>query len=321
MNFTKRNHFNPCFWTANWNPSYFANVLSTASRNMRAREQRVYVLNVKSAGIYETTVENVHYDKDLGVAEMTPDDMRDFCKRHHPDRYEQFCRDIATQPESLFLNFEDILTGMENGPAYAALKNVIAKQGIRAPHEKAMIAGFIVVHWLRSHAMMKAMLEWSNELGIKKFEYFIKLKHKLGDPHFLFPLVMTIAPFHWHYYRMRKDCFPLNDSPILINEKNVMLALSPRLMLEIDRTRKQPEASISYSNYIAPETMSEFRRRTISCTFREIIFSSPMLLEEWRDTEEFRNRHKLMKSTTRYNEMVAKDGNKELWNVNALMNR
>jgi hypothetical protein len=126
VTFAVKNHYNPCFWTAHWNAQYFAQqVLGKATSNLRAREQRVHALNVESAKVYETAVENLHFDKNLGEAEMTPDDLRDFCKRHHPDQYDEFCRDMENRPETLYLNFEDILTGIENGPAYKALLTAI----------------------------------------------------------------------------------------------------------------------------------------------------------------------------------------------------
>jgi hypothetical protein len=320
MKFTKRNHYNPCFWTAHWNPTYFERAITSGVDGLTARDQRVYALNVKSNKIYETTVDNLHFDKDMGVAEVTPADAMEFCKRNFPDQYDRFCRDMEKHPEAVYLDFEDILSSLENSKAYTTMREVIAKQRIEAPMDKGFLAGFVIVHWLRSHAMLNAMIEWSNELGIKKFEYFWMLKHSWGNVNYLFSLVSTIAPFRWHYYRTRSDLFPLNDSPVLIHPNSVMVALSPRLLLEIDRTQRRPESSISYSNFIAPEKLDDFRRRTIANTFREIIFGHESLLEQWRGSKEFASRHQLLADAKRYNALVAKDGSRELWQVNALAN-
>lgn len=320
MNFTRRNHYNPCFWTAYWNPTYFERAISGRADGLRVRDQRVFALNIKSGNIYETAVENLHYDKDLGVAEITPGDAKDFCKRNFPDQYEQFCHDMKDHPETVYLDFEDILTGLEQTPAYTTLRDVITKQHIRAPMEKAFLAGFVIVHWLRSHAMMNAMIELWNELGMKKFEYFWMLKHSIGNTEYLFSLVMAIAPFHWHYYRVNRDTFPLNDSPILIQPNSVMVTLSPRMLLEIDRTRRQPETAISYSNYITPEKLEQFRRRTIANTFREVIFGHKPVLEQWRDSREFEQRRQLLADAKNYNALVAKHGDRELWKLNVLAN-
>lgn len=169
--------------------------------------------------------------------------------------------------------------------------------------------------------MLNAMIEFSREIGVTKFEHLIDLKHSLGDINYLGPLTMTIAPFKWTYYRTDRDTFPLNDSPVLIEPSTVMMALSPRMLLVIDRTQPMRTESISNANFISPEILETFRQKTIANTFREIIFSSPRLLEEWRDSDEFRERHEFMKSTRKYNEMVLKSGNRELWNINAFANR
>ena len=89
---TKRNHYNPCFWTAIWNPTYYEAFLSESHNDLIPREQIVHALNVKSDKILIAKVDNVHFDKNLGFAEITLEAAKEFCKRHHPDEYEEFCR-------------------------------------------------------------------------------------------------------------------------------------------------------------------------------------------------------------------------------------
>lgn len=84
MNPTKRNHYNPCFWTALWNEAHYARVISRASGGLSPRSQSVSALNVRSGKVYTTTVENVHFDKNLGLADITPDAMKDFCRGVFP---------------------------------------------------------------------------------------------------------------------------------------------------------------------------------------------------------------------------------------------
>ena len=79
----KRNHYNPCFWTAHWNPDYF----DAARRKLpgsKARDQRVFVLSVKANKLYTQTVGNVHYDKNICVAEITMEAADDYCRRILP---------------------------------------------------------------------------------------------------------------------------------------------------------------------------------------------------------------------------------------------
>jgi hypothetical protein len=60
---TVRTHFNPTFWTAFWNHSYYHD-----SAGKRARDQVVHVLSLPANKVYCTKVENVHVERGLGLA-------------------------------------------------------------------------------------------------------------------------------------------------------------------------------------------------------------------------------------------------------------
>jgi hypothetical protein len=49
-----------------------------------------------------SNVENVHFDKNLGMAEITRESAEDFVKRHHPDKFEEFARTSATAESPCF---------------------------------------------------------------------------------------------------------------------------------------------------------------------------------------------------------------------------
>jgi len=320
MQLAKKNHYNPCFWTAHWNPDYLKLAMQDRRSEAEARLQRVFVLNVKSDRIYNATVENVHYDKNFCTAEITPDAIRDFCKRNFPDHYEEFCQDMEGRTETVFLDFENVLTTLEGTPAYTRLLEVIRKGGIGSLQGKGELAGFLLVHHLRSHAMMNSMVEFAETLGTCKFEEFWFLKHLLGNHPALFRLVITLTSGRWYFYRLYEETFPLNDTHILIHPHSVMAALSPRLLLEIDRTDRSCENGWVMLNHISPAKLEEFRRRTIGNTFREIIFGNKALLEQWQASPEFRKRHELMADRRSYNEIVMKEVRRELWKINAFGN-
>ena len=58
--FTRRNHYNPCFWTALWNEDYFREYCSDTAGGSSPRDQVVYALNLRAAKVLRTTVEKVH---------------------------------------------------------------------------------------------------------------------------------------------------------------------------------------------------------------------------------------------------------------------
>jgi len=129
---TKRNHYNPCFWTACWNIDYFQALMRGKSDSIIPRDQEVFVLNLISGNIYLNKVKNVHLEKDLGVAEITPESMKDFCRRYlNTSDYESFCKSLEENPEPLFINFEDILTAIEGFKSYQSLMDAVKACGIQ----------------------------------------------------------------------------------------------------------------------------------------------------------------------------------------------
>ena len=115
--FTKRNHYNPCFWTALWNRNYFEDWAASRQAGEGARDQVVFTLNVRADKIFPTKVANVHYEKNLGVAEITPESMKRFCRRWHPQEYERLSEYVNSNPETLYLDFEaSLLASRDSKP-------------------------------------------------------------------------------------------------------------------------------------------------------------------------------------------------------------
>jgi hypothetical protein len=316
----KRNHYNPCFWTALWNPDYYRAMISGAGHAGSARTQKVYVLSVKSAKIFQSTVENVHYDKNLGVAEISREAAEEFARRYHPDRYEQFVRDNADATYPVFIDLEQLLSKLETLPLYQVLIDVVRRERIGTPEEKAYLGCFVLLHFLRSHAIMNSMIEWHEELQIHKLEHFVTLKWLLSDQEILLSYVLPLVARSWTLFVTDEDAFPLCDSPILVKPESVMVALSPRLMLEVQRLIPAGENEWRIRRSVNPRKVEEFRRRTIGNTFREII-GDRQILERWRSAPEFCHRVAAMKDAKHYNRLVGEEGTRELWQLNAYGNK
>jgi len=78
---TKRNHSNPCFWTAYWDTTYYESRVAGRDPETEARRTPVFALNVKANKIIPTVVDDVHFDKGMGQDTISPEAMRGFCKR------------------------------------------------------------------------------------------------------------------------------------------------------------------------------------------------------------------------------------------------
>lgn len=320
MNPTKRNHYNPCFWTALWNVNYFRLAQKNGNNERRtARDQVVHVLGLRSQKVLKSSVERVHYDKNLGIAEITREAAESFVRRHHPDQYDKFLHDNKTSSYPIYLDFENILTGIEATPPYEVLLKVALTQSVDNLIEKTYLASFIVLHCLRSHAIMNSMIDWHEELGYAKFEHLVTLKWMLSEPSFLFKLIYPLLSSRWVLYTCTDHTLPLCDSPVLVLPESTMVVLSPRLLLEVFPLIRTPTEILPLINPLHPQKLDEYRRRTIGNTFREIIGEQPVL-EEWKATNEFCTRANLMKDIKKYNTMVRLDGERELWHLNAYGN-
>ena len=320
LNITKRNHYNPCFWTALWSPEYFKAFRAGASANLRVREQRVYALGVKSNKVISMTTANVHFDKNLAFAEITRETAEEFCKRHFPDQFKSFQEENATAPYPVFIDFEDILSKLEELPPYTVLLEVARREEIASAEEKAFLGCFVFFQLLRSHAIMNSLIEWLGDAGISKFEHFVMLKWALVDQGYLMRCIAPLVNSRWTLYRSAEDAFPLTDSPVLVRPQSILVALSPRLLLEIERRLRASENQWRVREIKAGK-LAEFRRRTIGNTFREIIFGNPEILEAWCSSGEFKRRVEEMGRMVSYNAVLARDRRSELWSVNAYGNQ
>lgn len=320
MSLTKRNHYNPCFWTALWNAAYYQGFTLGNTRGARARDQVVHVLNVKSQKIYPTTVDRVHYDKNLGIAEITRAAIEDFARRYHPDQYKSFVADNEAASYPVYLDFESILTGLETTPAYQIMMKVAQTQVVDTLVEKIFLASFVVLQHLRSHSIMNAMIDWNEEMGYQKFEHLVTLKWMLSDTELLFQMINPLVAFKWSLYSWKEPILPLCDSAVLVQSNSIMVALSPYLLLEIHTDSMASEELISVRQNISSEKLEEYRKRTIGNTFREIIGEREQL-EAWKASPEFQVRTELMRDVQSYNTMLRAEGGRELWSINSFGNR
>jgi hypothetical protein len=320
MKHTKRNHYNPCFWTALWNEDYYERAVRKVAHPFPSRQHKVYALNVKSGQIYQSTVENIHYDKNLGIAEISREAAEDFARRYHPDDYENFVRANDSDTYPVFIDFEQILTELEKLPPYEILMKVAQRGRIESAEEKANLGCFLVLQMLRSHAIMNAMIQWHEELQRHKFEHFVTLKWMIGDTKSLFALVYPIIACRWTLFAIDDDLFPLCDSPVLVKPHSLMVALSPRLLLEVEPPIPDSDDECHVRESIKRRKLEEFRHRTIGNTFREII-GNQQVLQRWQSTREFRDRVAIMNDLKRYNRIVQSEGTRELWQINAYGNK
>jgi len=294
--FTRRNHYNPCFWTALWNEDYFREYCSdTTGGRSSPRNQVVYALNLRAAKVLRTTVEQVHYHRDLGVAEIDPESAKKFCARWYPEKYDSMVEYVTAHPEKVYLDFEDILTGMESLRQYDAWMRTAKLGDLQSFEDKSFLAAALMIHAMRGYEYMSAAISRAGEFGIDKWEYFWRLKNVWSNAEFLTRATIVPALAQWTLWRTRNHSFPLCDSPVMIDRDSVMVTLSPRLLLEIDLTVPNPEPPWIVREDLSEKKFAEFRNRSIDNSFREIIFSDKQVLLDWLTSRELAARIEAIK--------------------------
>jgi hypothetical protein len=302
--FTRRNHYNPCFWTALWNEDYFRGYCSDTAGGSSPRDQVVYALNLRASKVLRTTVERVHYHKDLGVAEIDAESVKRFCARWYPDKYDSMVEYVTAHPEKVYLDFEDILTGMESLRHYDAWMRSAKLGDLQSFEDKGFLAAAFMIHAMRSYEYMSAAISRASEIGINKWEYFWQLKNIWSNNQFLARATIVPALARWTLWRTQNHSFPLCDSPVMIDRDSVMVTLSPRLLLEIDLTVPDPEPPWIIREDLPAEKFAEFRQRSINNSFKEILFCDERVLLDWLASEEMVTRIAALKDPGRNQECV-----------------
>ncbi len=287
---TKRNHYNPCFWTALWNKPFFESWLRDAAQRGKPREQLVWALNLRGCKILENKVANVHLDKGLGVAEITSESAERFCRRWFPEKLPGLKAWLRVhRDDEYFIDFEDVLAGMERFGVYGALMKASRIGNVDSLEHKGFLACTLVLHAMRSHELMTSMTQ-GGAIGLEKFEYFWLLRNAFGNRLILGRAAVPLAMGQWILYRTDDHRFPLCDSPVMVNRDGVMAVLSPRLLLEINLNVARYENLPLVRDRISASKFREFRHRAIGNSFKEIIFSDRAVLEDWQSSREFRVR-------------------------------
>ena len=289
MTITKRNHYNPCFWTAYWNYEYFNNKIEKKDIYQKPREQLVYSLNLKSNEIIIQKTEKVFFEKGAGLADLSKDDVLKYCQKNQPEKYEEMVEYFEKEPSAVLIDFENHFTEFEN--LYkSVLENTIIHASIPDISIKTSLSYFLLIQLIRNHYTLNQTISQYEFLGKAKFEVFMDIKNAVSDSDHLLKLIMPFLSSKWTLYKTRRYKFPLSYNPVLIRPFHIMIALAPNLMLEIDLKQKVSVEEICEHKDIMPfHKYAEFKKRTIENSSREIIFGNDQLLLIWKKTKTYKD--------------------------------
>jgi hypothetical protein len=289
MAFQIKYHFIPCFWSALWNEEFYIRFLD--GETPKARVQPLYTLNIPGKKIFKTTAENVFYDKYTGLADLKNDEVIRFAEKYFPMEKIEFSKD---DPDNYFMDFENFFPTMEDLQK-PTLFEIIKKQRIETLKEKTEIGFFIVDMQFRNHTHFNHLLQEHEKSGRPKFEFFWLTKQHFSNPEFLATAVLPLVTSEWTLYVSDTAVFPLGDVPVIPRSNEIVVPLSPLLLLQINLTKKIPlrklndaSTKMCYTKKVSRSVEDKHRHLTINHAKREIVFHDNDILAQWQHSPTFK---------------------------------
>lgn len=290
MPITKDNHYNPCFWTAYWNFDYYNQSKCNSNLKRKPRDEVVYCLNLKSNSILKLKVRNVFFEKNAGIARISKQEMLEYCKTNFPENLDNLSKYFEENSSDVFFNFEVIFSDIEN-VIRNSIETAIKTKNVRTLSEKTYLSYFIFFQIMRNHNLMRIFDDYFKSKAKKKYEMFFNLQQTLSDRQAIFNLILPILSSKWTMYCLNKFKLPLSDNPVLIRPLNIMIALAPDIMIEVELTKPVPiESLCTIKRGLPLNKYFDFKKRTIENSSREIIFGEKNLLEKWHKSTIY-NKH------------------------------
>jgi hypothetical protein len=289
MNITKKNHYNPCFWTAYWNYEYYSQKLKNIEIKQKAREQKVVTLNLKSDIIIIQKTGQIFFEKNAGIADLFKDNILRFCQRSFPQKYDNLVQYFDKEPDNAIIDFENHFTEYEN--LYKSeLEKTIITASIPNISVKTSLSFFLLTQLIRNHYSFNQIISLYESQVKSKFEFFIDIHNNFSNRDQLLKLLWPFLSSKWVLYKTSSYKFPLSDNPLLIRPFHIMIALAPDLMLEIDLKEKFGiEMICEYKDRISFHKYEEFKKRTIENSSKEIIFGNEQLLLILQKSKTYKN--------------------------------
>lgn len=294
---TKKNHINPCFWTALWNASYYDNYIK-GKETRKLREQKVFTLDFRSQKILLKKVEDVHYVDNLGLILANGNEIINSEKIFNSDDIyfsedKKFVNKSNIDNESKYLLDAEIdFTSLEEIAGYKQLLKTIRNSKIENEEDRIYLACFIIYHQIRSENFLGSLINKFKQSENPKLESFLHFRKIISNPEKISNAVLPIVNSMWTLYTMKEFKFPLSDNPIVYNEKIIWVVLSPKHLLEIDKSRNFL-GKVKYKSQINIQSFTLLRNTIIRNTNREIIFSDLKTSQNWKKSKTYHFRKNL----------------------------
>ena len=230
MTLTEKNHYNPCFWTAYWNFEYLREKRINPSIRQNVREIKVDTLNLKSNKLLICKTENIFYQKKAGIAVLSEEGINKSFERMFPNE------NIKNDDENLnnsIIDFENHFTMLEETYKTSLEKIILTEQKLDL-NDRVNLSTFVAFQLFRNPNFLDEMTATFKKNDMEKFELFMTFKSIISKSESLIKFIGPYLFSEWKIYRLSKNILPLSDNPIMIRKRNLMVAIAPNILLEMN---------------------------------------------------------------------------------------
>lgn len=235
---TRKNHYIPCFWSANWNLNYLLNLRNNALERQSPRKVHLHAFSVAANKAYITKAENIFYSHNANSSVV--ENKEDLIKIHTVFNNIQTNFDIEDELNDKFtylFDYEHKFTAYEN-LFKEHLINFIKSKKITTIEEKTYISLFIYIQAIRNPYYFSKFVSMFNDVKVSKIHLFLEMEKALNDKKFLFDSLAYFINNEWNIYITKDYSLPLSDSPFIESNSSILICIAPDILLEIDMNGK-----------------------------------------------------------------------------------
>lgn len=281
MNYTKKNHYTPCFWTAYWNKEYLDSKRGSSDIPLDARNAIIFSLNLKANKILEQKTENSFFQKRAGLTQVSNEEYLEFLKNNTK------FTELDSSEDDVIIDFEPFFSALEI-EYKSTLDNVIKNRRINNLEEKVYLSFFIVFQTIRNHNYQNQVIKFSNNSNWEKLLYLFDFKLHLSNKDKLMDSLVPLISSKWVLYNIKDGIIPISDNPILFFNSCIYLPLAPDMLLQLSLKKKVSQYQIcTNSNWLLKGKYNKVVNETIKNSTREIVSMKKQLLERIQDSLDF----------------------------------
>ncbi len=300
-NFTLRNHYNPCFWTALWNREYYDIIKNSTERNKKSRDYKLKGIRFSCDKIIENKADNLFFELHMGLVVLSIRELRNlyyklpkdyiFISKVNKFRIKYLSWLIPNW--GIIIDIEPLFRVLESMNGTNAVLDLVKHGKIIDKTHKSLLATFIYTQQIRSPLTFSANYQKNKHANNPKAFSILDFILSLSNETEMYNVINLYTQCMWHIYTADIDIFPLSDLTIYEDKHNVIAVLSPRHLIIIDKEHKEDDEKYNIS--MSKELLDFVFKIVIQNTFKDLVLENETVLNHLLDSSDWKNRSSIVR--------------------------